>query len=320
MIWVIGDIHGMFDPLKRLLTDIQGFSARKEAKERIEKVIFLGDYIDHGPSSKEIVDYIMGLPFETVCLMGNHEDLMLQFLNNSDLFKSFGNVWFRGNGGQKTVSSFFPHVLFRNHEEDIKQEEFPLEDKYLQFFNKLQYSHTERIGGVPFVFVHAMPNSEFSLQDQLGIENFEAFHRWCKENKVWIEDTLIWNRQMPLKKIEDFVFVHGHTPTNKLSPTRAEKQGYDPDSCTPFFNFELGEDETLKHYDRSYEMTFMTSLNKLISINIDTGAVYGDRLTALGLSESMIEKNEFAVHQISIKEGYRNSTEYHTMQVKLDQW
>jgi hypothetical protein len=64
----------------------------------------------------------------------------------------------------------------------------------------------------------------------------------------------------------------------------------------------------------------MAELNKLISINIDTGAVYGDRLTALGLSESTIEKNEFVFHQVSIKAGYRNGTEYYTSRFKLNTW
>jgi serine/threonine protein phosphatase 1 len=318
MIWVIGDIHGMFDPLKRLLSHIQGYSSGKDAKERIEKVIFLGDYIDHGPSSKEIVDYILGLPFETVCLMGNHEDLMLQFLNDSEMFKSYGNVWFRGNGGQKTVNSFFPHVLYSSDDEDISKEEFPLEDKYLQFFNNLVFSHTERIGGIPFVFVHAMPNSAFPLEDQLAIKNFDGFHDWCKQNKVWIEDTLIWNRQMPLIKTEPSIFVHGHTPTNRLNRTWSKTQGYDVDSCAPFFNFELAEGETIEHYDRPHRSTYMAPMEKLISINIDTGAVYGDRLTAIGLSESSLGKKEFIVHQILIKEGYRNSTEFYTTWVTLD--
>jgi serine/threonine protein phosphatase 1 len=320
MIWVIGDIHGMFDPLKRLMSRIQGTSSSQGATDRIEKIIFLGDYIDHGPSSKEIVDYIMGLPFETVCLMGNHEDLMLQFMKTSDMFKSYGNVWFRGNGGQKTVSSFFPHLLYGSDDEDITPEDFPLEDKYFQFFNNLRYSHTERIGGVPFVFVHAMPNTKVSLPDQLAIKNFEEFHEWSKQNNVWIEDTMIWNRQMPMKKIDDFVFVHGHTPTNKISETWLKKQGYDPESTSPFFNIELAEGETIKRFDYPHELIYMAELNKLISINIDTGAVYGDRLTALGLSESTVEKNEFVFHQVSIKAGYRNGTEYYTSRFKLNTW
>ena len=49
MIWAIGDIHGMFDPLKRLLAEIR---LMEESDDPLERVIFIGDYIDHGPSSK----------------------------------------------------------------------------------------------------------------------------------------------------------------------------------------------------------------------------------------------------------------------------
>ncbi|MDR0355331.1 MAG: metallophosphoesterase, partial [Deltaproteobacteria bacterium] len=74
MIWAIGDIHGMFDPLKRLLERIREF----DKPEDPAKVIFLGDYIDHGPSSKETLDLVMRLDLEKVCLAGNHEDMALR--------------------------------------------------------------------------------------------------------------------------------------------------------------------------------------------------------------------------------------------------
>ena len=104
MIWVIGDIHGMFDPLNRLITEIRKLSVLYE--EEVEKVIFIGDYIDHGPSSKEVIDLVMDLEFEKVLLMGNHEDLLLQFYDNGDELEEYGNVWFNGNGGQETIYSF----------------------------------------------------------------------------------------------------------------------------------------------------------------------------------------------------------------------
>ncbi len=98
-IWVIGDIHGMYDPLRMLINHIR--YVRYETEEDA-KLIFLGDYIDRGPCSREVVDLILSLEneFETVCLAGNHEDMLLQFLHGSDLIDELGNAWFEGNGGQ----------------------------------------------------------------------------------------------------------------------------------------------------------------------------------------------------------------------------
>ncbi|MDR1872384.1 MAG: metallophosphoesterase, partial [Deltaproteobacteria bacterium] len=52
MIWVIGDIHGMIYPLERILEAIRQYD---QDEEKVDKVIFLGDYIDHGHYSREVL-------------------------------------------------------------------------------------------------------------------------------------------------------------------------------------------------------------------------------------------------------------------------
>ncbi|MDR2141821.1 MAG: metallophosphoesterase, partial [Deltaproteobacteria bacterium] len=76
MIWVFGDIHGLFDPLVNICGAIRDLA---EQGEPVEKIIFLGDYIDHGPCSKEVIDFILDLKYEKILIMGNHEDLALRF-------------------------------------------------------------------------------------------------------------------------------------------------------------------------------------------------------------------------------------------------
>jgi len=318
MIWVIGDIHGMFDPLKRIMSSIHANSRRKDSDTEIEKIIFLGDYIDYGPSSKEVVDYIMDLPFKTVCLMGNHDDLMLQFLERSDLFKSFGNVWFRGNGGQRTVSSFFPKVFYSDSNEEMPREEFPLGDKYLQFFKNLIVSHEEQIGDWKFAFVHAMLSTAFSVQEQLLLKSYDDFHRWRKEKKLWIEDTILWDRSEPKKKFDDYILVHGHTPTTKLDKIWEHLNGYDAHSGTPFFKFEEAKGEPIEFKKESYKASYTAPIERLISINVDTGAVYGNRLTAIGLSEELLSENKFLVCQVLVDKGYRLAEEYQSYYVHLE--
>lgn len=75
--FVIGDIHGCLDELQTLVGTIKGL-----VKDEESHLIFLGDYIDRGPDSSGVVDYLMKLPSEwngyVDCLMGNHEDMYNQ--------------------------------------------------------------------------------------------------------------------------------------------------------------------------------------------------------------------------------------------------
>ncbi len=72
----IGDIHGCLDELKQLLQNC-------EKVEPPRKYVFIGDYVDRGPDSKGVIDLLIDLlidfqrSHDVVCLMGNHEDLML---------------------------------------------------------------------------------------------------------------------------------------------------------------------------------------------------------------------------------------------------
>lgn len=72
-LFAIGDIHGCFDSLKELVEN-------KIQLQKDDKLILLGDYIDRGDKSKEVVDFIIGLlenGFDVIPLMGNHEAMLL---------------------------------------------------------------------------------------------------------------------------------------------------------------------------------------------------------------------------------------------------
>ena len=73
--WFIGDIHGEITLLDKLLEAI--------LKQDPQQITFVGDYIDRGPYSREVVDRIMNLGLPVICLMGNHELMMLNAYENS---------------------------------------------------------------------------------------------------------------------------------------------------------------------------------------------------------------------------------------------
>ncbi|MDR1577704.1 MAG: metallophosphoesterase [Deltaproteobacteria bacterium] len=112
MIWVIGDIHGMIRPLRRIIDSIEKYQAEEaEENDPLSKIIFLGDFIDHGLHSKEVIDLVLDLKYPTVCLLGNHDDLALRHIYEDPNYKrDFNHVWFE-NGNQATVDSLLPKEL-----------------------------------------------------------------------------------------------------------------------------------------------------------------------------------------------------------------
>ncbi len=95
-IFIIGDIHGCLDMLKRLMDKIDWSPGK-------DRLIFLGDYIDRGKDPKGVVDYILDLKRQSSlveCLKGNHEAMLLDFITGRDRFM------FIINGGWKTLESY----------------------------------------------------------------------------------------------------------------------------------------------------------------------------------------------------------------------
>lgn len=95
----IGDIHGCLDPLKQLWGVIN--------PQPEDLVVFMGDYIDRGPDSKGVIDYLIGLQqqdYRIVFLSGNHEEKF--FMSEMDL--NDREHWLRDWGGPETLASYGP--------------------------------------------------------------------------------------------------------------------------------------------------------------------------------------------------------------------
>ncbi len=149
MIYAIGDIHGCLNPLKRLMDQIH--------LSESDEVVFVGDYIDRGPDSKGVIDYLLTLRGRYTFLMGNHERMFLDFLQGKD------RLLFMYNGGRTTLESYG----------DIGK--IPV--THLDFFHRLRvYYETD-----DYLFVHGgirpgIPIQEQDPQDLLWIrEEFYAY-------------------------------------------------------------------------------------------------------------------------------------------------
>lgn len=103
-LYVIGDIHGRADLLQSLLQGITEDAACRGGGAA--KSIFLGDYIDRGDDAHMVLDLLFyhqrRSPEGVICLMGNHERMMLDFLDRPE---EGGKRWLR-HGGEQTLTSF----------------------------------------------------------------------------------------------------------------------------------------------------------------------------------------------------------------------
>ena len=99
LLYAVGDIHGRRDLLEALLGRIEA-DARNSRQSKRRTLVFLGDYVDRGPDSRGVVETLIGgLPqgFETHFLKGNHEAILLNFLDDPWTSRPLADEWRRGD-------------------------------------------------------------------------------------------------------------------------------------------------------------------------------------------------------------------------------
>ena len=192
MYFPIGDMHGAYDVnvalYNKIVTEIgQGIDPAFGGT-----IVFMGDYIDRGPDSKKIIDWLMGLqPFEVtghqvkhIFLRGNHEQFPLNYLKTKDL--QVLQSWLH-HGGKETLDSFDCTV-----QEMIDGKI----DQYLNWFRKLRKIYHDP----DYVFVHA------------GIDRYAPLDKQNDFHTLWAFD-----RNKAAYKGYNRVVIHGHM-MNKHGP------------------------------------------------------------------------------------------------------
>lgn len=101
---IIGDVHGHYEGLMILLEAI--------APGTNDQVYFLGDLIDRGPESAQVVSFVQQSSYQ--CLLGNHEQLMLEAFPNGQAFTPALQAWLY-SGGRTTVASYASAETLLNH-------------------------------------------------------------------------------------------------------------------------------------------------------------------------------------------------------------
>lgn len=190
-VYAVGDIHGRADLLERLLDRIWA-----DATCDANTLVFLGDYVDRGPSTKAVIDLLTGLErpgWEIVKLRGNHEQILLEYLQNPDIYQSWRNF-----GGTETLLSYGvkPPVFSDAKELQRAQAAFvaALPSAHLAFLNCLETSYC--VGD--YLFVHA------------GVRPGIVLDRQVPEDMLWIRDEFLTSDAQFGK-----VVVHGHSPSEQ---------------------------------------------------------------------------------------------------------
>ncbi|PRD42537.1 serine/threonine protein phosphatase [Phyllobacterium phragmitis] len=217
--YVIGDVHGCYDQLMTLERIIAADASRLPGPKLI---VMLGDYVDRGPDSAQVVEHLLNPPpqdFHRICLTGNHEMAMLDYLDGHLSLERWLQM-----GAASTLLSYGMDV---DHMRQVYRSPQERDDRIR---SAIPESHKEFLRSLPilidadrFLLVHAGIRPGIPLDEQTD------------EDLVFIRREFIDNAHL----LEQWV-IHGHTPVEKAHPEGRR-------------------------------------------INIDTGAFYSGRLSALRL-------------------------------------
>jgi serine/threonine protein phosphatase 1 len=114
--FAVGDIHGCPDLMDQITRKLE------EVSEGQEQVVFVGDYVDRGAGSCKVLGWLFEVqqmhPGQAICLMGNHERMMLDFIDDP---AGRGARWLR-NGGLDTLASFGVQLRRADTDTDVAVE------------------------------------------------------------------------------------------------------------------------------------------------------------------------------------------------------
>lgn len=190
VIYAVGDIHGRADLLEAMGARIDRDAEAERPKEVTE--IYLGDYIDRGPASAEVIDWLIRRQENrnAICLRGNHEFLLEGFLAEESSFQEWRDL-----GGAETLLSYGvdPGLLTELIDDAEIRKEFAsrLPSRHRRFLDEL----VTAVDLGEYFFVHAGVRPGVSLEEQ------------AERDCLWIREEFLEHEGM-LERI----IVHGHSP------------------------------------------------------------------------------------------------------------
>jgi serine/threonine protein phosphatase 1 len=193
-LYCIGDIHGRLDLLDELhdmiRADAGGYGGSKG-------IVYLGDYIDRGAQSKQVLDLLIEQPmddFDVVHLLGNHEQAMVDFLSQPQSAAAWLNF-----GGQVTLLSYGVGLgrLQMSRQVDLLRDELEakLPPSHLEFIGSCRLLYTEG----SYCFAHAGIRPGIPPDEQVA------------EDLLWIREEFTRSRAD-----HGYIIVHGHSISEEV--------------------------------------------------------------------------------------------------------
>jgi serine/threonine protein phosphatase 1 len=209
--FAIGDIHGDLRALETLLE-------RLPELEESDTLVFVGDYVDRGPCSREVVDRVRALSEATlarvICLRGNHEDAWLRVVDTG--WPEF--VFPRPNGCLETYRSFTGGAVPAEDETPTKPE--------FDAMMKGRFFPADVVAwmrGLPFWY-----ENEHAIFVHAGLPRHGE--RFEHPSEVTPREKLLWLRSKDFfENYRGKLIVFGHTTTEQLPP---ELSMYTPEDPT----------------------------------------------------------------------------------------
>ena len=203
--YVVGDVHGRLDLLDRLLERIHADIAARPARKVL--LVFVGDLIDRGPASAQVVERLRTYRHkgvQPILLLGNHEEVLLRILaGDSSVIRG----WLQF-GGAQCLSSYgvepreLRSVSSKRVVEVVRQ---AVPNEHVEFLRS--FHDTCRFGDYLIVHAGIRPGVELHEQRQADL-------RWIREPFLFDETD------------HGFVVVHGHTISSEVQE-RANRIGID---------------------------------------------------------------------------------------------
>lgn len=181
---IIGDIHGMGNMLDTLLNEWRTDS---------EQLIFLGDYIDRGTQSKKVLETAICLKEEygAILLKGNHEDMLLQWLDNPEDLAHF----YLGQGGFETLKSFGINSKY-TYRKQADMFKFRYKELIESIHNMELYVQDNK-----HIYVHAGINPNVKMMEDMDVADL-----------LWIRESFFYREHQFDKRV-----IFGHTPTRLIN-------------------------------------------------------------------------------------------------------
>lgn len=161
-VYAVGDIHGRLDLLDILVRKIDQDDRSRPSADTL--LVFLGDLVDRGPSSKEVIDRIMGLKQDrpsTILLKGNHEEILIRAYHGDK--KAAG--LFHRVGGRETMLSYGVAADVYDHSELVDLPRLVSDHVPAAHIAFLEDFQNYYVNG-DYLFVHAGIRPEVAIEDQ----------------------------------------------------------------------------------------------------------------------------------------------------------